>query len=141
MSEARTVVLDNEAVQALLDPRHRKHRRAVAIMEAAAARNRRRAASVLLVVPTAVRVEAGWNRRARGAAAINRLRVADATLDSHAADRAALIRSQLGVSVADAHLATLIAATTGPHAVVTSDAPDIRRMTDHLASQTVVVPI
>ena len=61
MSRPRTVVLDNEAVQALADPAHRKHRRVLAVVEAVAARHLRRSGSVRLVVPTSVRVEAGWD--------------------------------------------------------------------------------
>lgn len=141
MSRTRTVLLDNEAVQALLDPRHRKHRRALAVVEATAARNLRRAGTVQLTVPTAVRVEAGWNRQAAGAAAINHLRVDDAPLDSHRADRAAAIRSDLGISVVDAHLAAVIATTVGPHAVITSDLHDLRRSADHLAASTIIVTI
>lgn len=51
MTRARTVVLDNEAVQALIDPGHRKHRRALAIVEAGVARNRRAAGTIRMVVP------------------------------------------------------------------------------------------
>src|SRR5207302_9228435 len=95
----RTVVLDNEAVQALLDVAHHQHRRVLAAVEATAARNLRRAGTVQLVVPTAVRVEAGWDRRAHQSAAINRLRAADSPLDGPAADRAAEVVTALGVSV------------------------------------------
>ena len=132
MTQARTVVLDNEAVQALVDPSHRRHRRVLAVVEAVAARNLRRAGTVRLVVPTSVRVEAGWDRRTPGAAAINRLRTDDHTLDAGAADRAAGVRSALTVSVADAHLAAAIATTDGPHAVLTSDVQDLRAVADHL---------
>lgn len=141
MTQARTVMLDDEAVQALLDPRHRKHRSALAVMEATAARNLRRAGIVHVVVPTAVRVEAGWDRSAPGAAAVNRLRVDDAALDSTAADRAVPIRSRLGVSVVDAHLAAVIAATAGPHAVVTSDADDLRRVSAQLAVEATIIVV
>jgi len=132
MTQVRTVILDNGAVQALADPTHRKHRRVMAIVEVVAARNLRRAGSVRLVVPTAVRVEAGWNRRAAGAATLNRLRVDDHPLDAGAADRASDVRSALAVPVADAHLAAVLATSAGPHAVLTSDAEDLRRIADHL---------
>lgn len=128
MSQARTVVFDNEAVQALSNSAHSKHRRVLAVVEAVAAKNMRKAGSVRLVVPTAVRVEAGWDRRVPRAAAINRLRLDERPLDTAAADRAAAVRSELGVSVADAHLAAVVSDTTGPHAVVTSDVGDMRRM-------------
>ncbi|MDN5851886.1 MAG: hypothetical protein L0I24_09530 [Pseudonocardia sp.] len=122
------LVLDNEAVQALRDPRHRKHRRAIAVVEALWARGR---GSRVPLVPTAVRVEAGWNRRARESAVINRLRVADVLLDGEAADRAAVLVRALGVSVADAHLgATLPSVPTC--AVLTSDVDDVRRIAAHL---------
>lgn len=132
MTRARTVLLDNEAVQALAAPDHRKHRRVLAAVEAVAGRNSRRAGTTRLVVPTTVRVEAGWDRRATGAAVINRLRADDAPLDAGAADRAARIRDGLRVSVADAHLGAVLAASAGPHAVLTSDAGDLRRIAGHL---------
>lgn len=123
------VVLDNEAVQALLDPTHRKHRRALAFVEAAVSRGRGGAAPV---VPTAVRVEAAWDRRAPGAAAINRLRITDATLDRAAADRAAALVAALRVAVADAHIGAAVATMPGPCAVLTSDVDDMRRVVAHL---------
>jgi hypothetical protein len=128
MSRAHTVILDNEAVQALIDPSHRKHRRLLAAVEAVAARNLRRAGSVRLLVPTTVRVEACWDRQARGSAVINQLRVGDVALDSAAADLATRARTALGVSVADGHIAAVLGTVPGPHAVVTSDAEDIRRI-------------
>lgn len=139
MTQARTVLLDNEAVQALLQPRHRKHRRALAFVEAAAARNLRRAGTVRLVVPTAVRVEAGWDRGAAGAAPIDRLRVVDAALDAHAADLAVGVRAEMGVSVTEAALAAAITTTPEPNAVITSDAQDLRAIARHLGTSTTVV--
>ena len=123
------LVLDNEAVQALLDPAHRKHRRALAFVEAAVSRGRGGAAPV---VPTAVRVEAAWDRRAPGAAAINRLRITDAVLDRAAADRAAALVAALRVAVADAHIGAAVATMPGPCAVLTSDVDDVRRIAAHL---------
>ena len=139
MTVAGTVVLDNEPVQALLDPHHAKHRRALALVEATVARNLRRAGSQRLVVPTSVRVEAGWRRRSPRAAAINRLRVTDAVLDRDAADRAAAIRQALGVSVADAHVGAAVSAVAGTVAVVTSDTHDVDLMADHLGRPVTVV--
>ena len=143
MKQVRTVVLDNEAVQALIEPTHRKHRRVLSAVEATAARNLRQAGSVRLVVPTAVRVEAGWDRRAQRSAAINRLRVDDIPLDRFASDAAAAVVRALGVSVADAHLASVLTTAPGPHAVMTSDEADVRRIAAHLGdlggSVTVVV--
>ncbi len=141
MTQVRTVVLDNEAVQALVDPDHRKHRRALAMVEAVTSRNLRRAGSVQLVVPTAVRVEAGWDRRARSAAVVNRLRVADLPLDSAAADHAANVAGSLSVSVAYAHLAAALQSTPGPHAVVTSDRRDAHRLSKHLGLRLNIVAV
>lgn len=141
MRQARTVVLDSEAVQALADPAHHKHRRVLAVVEAVAARNLRRAGVVRLVVPTCVRVEAGWNRRDPAAAVVNRLRIDDVTLDTPVADEAAGIRSSLGVSVADAHLGAVLGATTGPHAVLTGDTGDLRRIANHLGARPTILTV
>lgn len=141
MNQVRTVVLDNEAVQALTDPAHRKHRRVMALIEAVAARNSRRSGTARLVVPTAVRVEAGWIRRTAPAAAINRLRVDDVALDTTAADRAAEVSRGLAVSVADAHIAACVDQSPGPHAVVTSDVDDLTRIAAHLGTEIRVVAV
>lgn len=135
----RTVVLDNEAVQALIDPGHHKHRAALAVVEATAARNRRRAGAARLVVPTTVRVEAGWDRRAPASATINRLRITDADLDRDTADQAVRLRLRLGVSVADAHLGAVIAVAPEPRTVVTSDTDDLRRIADELEVEITIV--
>lgn len=141
MSQASTVVLDNEAVQALMAMRHRKHRRVLAVVEAVASRNLRRGGSSRLVVPTAARVEAGWDRRVPRAAVISRLRIGDADLDTPAADRAAVLRATLAVSVADAHLGAVLGTTDAPHAVVTSDPDDVRRLASHLGHTANIVRI
>lgn len=141
MIQPRTVVLDNEAVQALAEPRHRKHRRAIAIVQAATTRNRRQAGSVHLAVPTAVRVEAGWDRHSPRAASVNRLGVDDLRLDTEAANHAASIRTKLSLSVADAHIAAVLKSLARPHTVVTSDIDDVRRITDYLEVDTTIVRI
>jgi predicted nucleic acid-binding protein len=125
----RVIILDNEAVQAIREPTHRKHRRAAAHLSGVVHR-RRRGSEVRVVVPTAVRVEAGWDRTAPSAAAINRFRVIDRSLDSTAADQAAAIGGQLGgVSVADAHIGATIQGLADDEVVVlTSDPEDIRRV-------------
>jgi hypothetical protein len=123
------LVLDNEAVQALRDPAHRKHRRALAFVESMVVRGRDGAAPV---VPTAVRVEAAWDRRAPGAAPVNRLRIVDVPLDRTGADRAAALVAALRVAVADAHLGAVVATMPGPCAVLTSDVDDVRRIAAHL---------
>jgi hypothetical protein len=141
VTQPRTVVLDNEAVQALADVRHRKHRRALAELEAVAALNFWREDTTRVVAPTAVRVEAGWDRTDPRAARVNRLHIDDAPLDGAAANLAAQLRTTLDVSVADAHLGAVLATTPGPHAVLTSDAEDVRRMADHLGMPVNVVRV
>ena len=141
MKSARTVVLDNEAVQALAEPDHAKHRRVLAMVEATAGRNLRRAGTVSLVVPAAVQVEAGWDRKQRRTAALNRLRADRPPLAGAVADEAADVVATLGVSVADAHLAATLASTPGPHAVMTSAEPDVRRGADHVGVDVTVVRV
>ena len=138
---ARTVVLENEAVQALADPDHSKHRRVLAIVEATANRNLRRGGSVSLVVPAAVQVEAGWDRKQRRTAALKRLRADRPPLAGVVADDAADEVAKLGVSVAEAHLAATLASTRGPHAVMTSDEPDVRRGADHVGVSVTIVRV
>ena len=138
-SGPRVVVLDNEAVQAMLDPHHHRHRHAVALLEVTVGGGRRRTGSAP-VVPTAVRVEAGWDRRAPRAAAVNRFHVVDVPLDGEGADRAAAVLSVLMVSVADAHLGATIAAL-GRCAVITSDVDDVRRIADHIGGPITVVAL
>ena len=129
------MLLDTEAVQSLMDPRHAKHRRAVSILAALVGNpspTRRARERAVPLVPTAVRVEAGWDRRAPEAAAINAFSIVDVALDSRAADRAAGVAVRLGVSVADAHIAAAALTTGGPCVVITSDPSDMRRIADHL---------
>ena len=134
MSRVRTAVLDNEAVQALTDVRHRKHRRALAALEVVASGNLRKAGSVRLVVPAAVRVEAGWDRRRPEAAVINRFRADEEVLGGEVADRAASLRNALNLSVADAHLGAVVEAAGRPVAVLTSDPVDVRRIAAHVSA-------
>jgi hypothetical protein len=67
-----TVVFDNEAVAALADVHHPKH---VAVLAMVEVTNQRRSRNQRLqvVVPTAVRVEAGWDRTDPAAANLNRI--------------------------------------------------------------------
>lgn len=123
----RAVVLDNEAVQALARPDHDKHRAVVAHLAGVVTR-RRRGARVVAVVPTAVRVEAGWDRADPRAAAINRFRAVDVPLDTDTANSAARILASTGVSVADAHLGAAARTSTASEVVVlTSDPRDVVR--------------
>ena len=120
------VVLDNEAIQALAEPTHPKHRAVLAHVDAVVT-GRQRGAATRLLVPTAVRVEAGWDRTRAEAAIINRVRVGDHVLDPVLTNRAAAVRSRTQVSVADAHLGVAVqeAAAAGPVVVLTSDPADV----------------
>jgi hypothetical protein len=121
----RSIVLDNEAVQALTDARSPKHRAVVAHLAGVAAR-RRRGRVVEAVVPTAVRVEAGWDRTTPTAAAINRFPIRDHLLDPPSADVAARIQRATSTGVADAHLgATVRCLSPAEVVVLTSDPADI----------------
>ncbi len=123
----RTIVLDNEAVQALLDAAHPKHRAVLAHFAGVLTR-RARGVTVEVVVPTAVRVEAGWDRSDLSAATANRLRVRDEDLDTASANLAARIRIASDVSVADAHAgAVMRTLTTDEIVVLTSDTGDMER--------------
>lgn len=121
----RTILLDNEAVAVLADPLHRKHRHALAHLQAVIVR-RRNAAPTRVIVPTAVRVEAHWDRTDPTTAGMNRFRILDAALDRPAADLAASIARRAGVSVADAHLGAVARSLIGDDLVVlTSDPRDM----------------
>ena len=123
---SRVVLLDNEAVQGLGDPNHAKHRRVVSHMQVVVQR-KRRAEQIRVVVPTTVRVEAGWDRTAARWSFANRLRVHDDALDTSRANTAAAIREMTGVSVADAHLGAAIRAALAEQVtVLTSDPDDMR---------------
>jgi len=141
VNPARTIVFDNEAVQALADPAHPKHRRVMAAVQVAAGRNLRRAGSVALVVPITVQVEAGWDRRQPRSAAINRLRMVRPGLDGPTADEAAEVVTAIGVTPADAHIAVTLKSTATPHSVLTSDESDIRGVADHVGARVVVVTV
>jgi len=120
------VVLDCEAIQALRDPGHPKHRRVVSHAQVVASR-KRRAVEIQMVVPTAVRVEVGWDRTYPAWVFTNRLRVADSPLDTASANTAAGIRDRTGVSVADSHMGTVIqSAPYDQITVVSSDPGDMR---------------
>jgi predicted nucleic acid-binding protein len=127
---SRLVLLDNEAVQALRDPAHRKHRRALGEIEFAFKRAVR-TLRVRVAVPVAVRVEAGWDRAAPAWAFLNRFPIADIPLDTNHADTAAGIVKRTGVSVADAHLGAAIQAAENDQVlVITSDPGDVRKVAE-----------
>jgi predicted nucleic acid-binding protein len=124
----RLVVLDNEAVQALQDPLHRKHRQVMSHAQVVATR-KRSAIAIEIVIPATVRVEAGWDRTSRAWVLPNHLRIADIPLDAASANTAAAIRNRTGVSVADAHLGAVIQSASAEQiTVITSDPGDMRRV-------------
>jgi predicted nucleic acid-binding protein len=96
-------------------------------------RRKRQAAAISLVVPAAVRVEAGWDRTAPQWAFLNRLRITDIPLDAAHANAAAAIHDQAQVSVADAHIGAAVrSAPNTDITVITSDPADIRKVAgDH----------
>lgn len=127
---SRLVVLDNEAVQALRDPAHSKHRRVVSHVQVVVSR-KRRAETIGIVVPTAVRVEAGWDRTSSAWAFPNRLRIADSSLDTPSANAAAAIHARTRVSVADAHVGAVMRSGQDAHlTVITSDPGDMRQLAE-----------
>ena len=131
------VVFDNEAVQALVDAHHRKHRDVLAHLEAVQTR-RRAGARVATLVPTSVRVVAGWDRRAPSAAAVNRLRIVDVPLDTRHADTAAeVLRDAPDVGVVDAHLGATVLHQDGHVVVLAGDPADLHGVT-HPRAVTVV---
>ena len=133
------VVLDNEAVQGLLDPHHPKHRRVVALLTETNRRNLRRAGRVMVIVPTAVRVEAGWDRTDPAGTNANRLaRSRDHALNTAAADRATQLRARANVSVVDACVAQAAETAPRPVVIVTSDAQDMTHLGGFLADSTQV---
>ena len=119
----RTVRLDNEAITALADAAHHKHRLVVAHLAGVAVR-RRKGTAARVMVATAVRVDAGWDRSEPGAAAINRYPVAYVFLDAGTADVAAGIVNRTGVSVADAHIGAVAHSLAGDQVVVLTSDPD-----------------
>jgi predicted nucleic acid-binding protein len=124
----RLIVLDNEAIQALANPHHPKHQLTLGFMEAVEGR-KKRAEPITLLTPTAVRVEVGWDRTSSRWVFLNHLRIADAHLDEASANKAAVIKEQAHVSVADAHIGATV--QSAPHTditVITSDPRDIRKV-------------
>ncbi len=123
------VVLDNEAVQALSDPAHKKHVHVISHVQVVAANRKRRGLAITIAVPTAVRVEAGWDRTVPKWAFLNQLLIGDISLDGTRANIAASIRQNASVSVADAHIGAVIATTSATKVtVITSDPGDVRRV-------------
>ena len=121
------VVLDNEAVQALGSRTHPKHAEVIEYVRVAVGR-RRPVVRSSTVVPTAVRVEAGWDRTDPTWAFANHLSIADVPLDAEHADAAAAIRRRVDrpVSVVDAHVGAVVQAAEADRiTVITSDPKDM----------------
>ena len=119
-------MLDSEAVAAFSGDRHPKRRRVLSYLTVVASR-KRRAIDMRLVVPTTVRVEAGWDRTSPDWAFANSQRVGDDVLTRERANNGARIREAWGLSVADCHLGSLVQALEDDVAVITSDRGDIER--------------
>ena len=135
----RSIVLDNEAVQALTDPQNAKHRTVVAHLAGVISR-RRPGRTVEVVVPTAVRVEAAWDRTSPSSAGINRFPIHDDALDAPAADLAASIQRATLTGVADSHLgATVQRQTSSEIVVLTSDPKDVAAACSPVAVR--IVPV
>lgn len=125
MTTDHTLVLDNEAAQALADVRHPKHRSVIAYVDARARRSGRRRQAPSILVPAAVRVEAELDRRSPSTTALGRMRVRDVPLDRHRTDRAVAMRIQAGGSTVDACVAEVAASEPGPVTVLTADLTDV----------------
>lgn len=138
-----TVVLDDEAVQALADVHHPKHPAALAVVEVTNQR-RTRSERVRIVVPAAVRIEAGWDRTEPAAAELSRVsRAIDANLDGAAANRGVQLRRLVPeASVVDVTVAQVAeAADRQPVTVVTSDGDDLTRLAGYLDVPVIVATI
>lgn len=123
------LILDNEAVQALVTRHHPKFEIVVAHLESHARRGGQRQLPDAVWVPTTVRVEAGWDRTDPSTAHANRLNLRDRPLDSDRANAAARLVQLHGVSPADAHIGAMVE-TLGDEVVIvlTSDPKDIARV-------------
>lgn len=133
----RHLVLDNEAVHALLSRRQHDRRRA-AVVEAVMA------ADGVVAVPTAVRGEAGWRRTDPRAALANRLVRHDLPLDAPGADRIVELRRAVsGASVVDASIAVAAERVSPDRGdvveVLTSDVDDLTALAGHVTARIVVV--
>lgn len=131
---AHAVLLDNEALQALSDLRHRKHRAALAVLAAIDVRTRARAGTVAVLTTTATRIEAGTPASAADRAALGRLPLLDMELTSGRADRGTELRRATGCSVVDATLAQAAEELAGPRTSVvllTSDTSDLAALRAH----------
>ncbi len=127
VSPVRHLVLDNEAVSALLatTPQHAKRAQVLAAIMAANGRT---------VVPTAVRCEALWDRTETVAAAANLHVKDDDPLDPAAANRNVQLRQAVpAASLVDASVVVSAERLTGGDVVevLTSDPGDLSALAGH----------
>ena len=141
LAQRHVIILDNEAVQALQSTAHPKHRKVIAYVQRTVAR-KRKVVSSRVVVPTSVRVEAGWDRSDANWALPNRLRILDADLDASQANESSAIRRRVGdqVSVVDAQVGAVIQGVApGTVSVITSDPEDMATVAEHVAVVVVTI--
>lgn len=119
-----SLVLDNEAVQALMDQRHPKHTLVTGHLWVADARK------FHIKVPATVMVEAGWDRSDQRSAALNRLHPQVDPLDEPRARECIRLQQLRRVGVVDAHVAALANSQTDRVTVLTSDSDDMEELTD-----------
>jgi hypothetical protein len=85
-----------------------------------------------VIVPTTVRVEAGWDRSDRRHATVHGLGIRDHDLDSTTADTATRLALTHGVSVADAHVGALaVTAAAAGHVVTMLNERHVRSSSGH----------
>lgn len=140
-SRHHIIVLDDEAVQALQSAAHPKYRQVMTYVERTVTRKRKVLLS-RLVVPTSVRVEAGWDRTDPAWALANRLQIVDIRLDGPQANVATGIRRRVSpvVSVVDAHLGAVVQSADADRVtVITSDPIDMAAVAE--ATPAVIVAI
>lgn len=134
-ADVRHLVLDSEAVSALLSPRASDPKRRVVVRAIAAANGR-------VAVPAVVRAEAGWDRTAPDAAQANRQveLACDVSFGSDEADRAVQLRRAVRTaSVVDAAVAVAadkLGSNGGVVQILTSDVPDLSALAAHLTART-----
>ncbi len=101
---------------------HGKHRRVLSYAQVVADR-KRHATAIGLAVPTAFRVEAGWDRAAPFRSFTNRLPILDVSIDTTAANAASATRNGTGVSVPDAQLGAAIQSAPADRTTVLASDP------------------
>lgn len=133
------VLLDDEAIQALRSSAHPKHRIVLDQVDVGIKR-REKAELAAVVVPTAVRVEAGWDRTDPAWALANRLQIVDSGLDASQANVATAMRRRVSgpVTVVDAHVGAVVQSADADRVtVITSDPRDMAAVAE--GAPTVIV--